>query len=283
MAANLRTIMAANSKALSAAIMFILLALLVWTSFFDVGVSSMGRIPRAHWREIAEAKRISILDSIPNEWRLDSPIIADASRQRTLAGSYMDSLLDEDTRVLTALDSSAIVEQVSKGLVTSVEIIRAFAKRTAIAHQIVRRYAEKPKTQLTDRDTQNGNLLEFFYDLALERAQELDRYFKQYNSTVGPLHGLPVSLKDQFHVKGVETTMAYVGWIGTFEGEKGTNKERHVESELVRELLELGAIPIAKVSIVETAVKSLVDIMTDKPRANIMGMESPTKRVKADY
>lgn len=28
---------------------------------------------------------------------------------------------------------------------------------------------------------------------------------------MGPLHGLPVSLKDQFHVKGVETTMGYVG------------------------------------------------------------------------
>ena len=28
---------------------------------------------------------------------------------------------------------------------------------------------------------------------------------------MGPLHGLPVSLKDQFHVKDVETTMGYIG------------------------------------------------------------------------
>ena len=34
---------------------------------------------------------------------------------------------------------------------------------------------------------------------------------------------------------------------GTFEGQKGTGKEKRFESELVRELYSLGAIPIAKV------------------------------------
>lgn len=54
-------------------------------------------------------------------------------------------------------------------------------------------------------------------------------------------------MKDQFHVKGMETSMAYTGWIGTFEGRKGTGKERVFESELVKELHSLGAIIIAKV------------------------------------
>ena len=85
------------------------------------------------------------------------------------------------------------------------------------------------------------------FDAALDRAKELDRYFEQHHKTIGPLHGLPVSLKDQFHVKGMETSMAYIGWIGTFEGRKGTGKEKVFESELVRELHSLGAIPIAKV------------------------------------
>jgi len=45
-------------------------------------------------------------------------------------------------------------------------------------------------------------------------------------------------MKDQFHVKSVNTSMGYVGWI---------EKERPVESLLVKELKSLGAIPIAKV------------------------------------
>ena len=29
----------------------------------------------------------------------------------------------------------------------------------------------------------------------------------EHHTPIGPLHGLPISLKDQFHVKGVETSM----------------------------------------------------------------------------
>lgn len=50
-------------------------------------------------------------------------------------------------------------------------------------------------------------LTEIFIDNALERAAELDAYFKEHGTVVGPLHGLPISLKDQFPIKGLETTM----------------------------------------------------------------------------
>lgn len=30
----------------------------------------------------------------------------------------------------------------------------------------------------------------------------------------GPLHGIPVSLKDQFDIKDVELTMGYAGYLG---------------------------------------------------------------------
>ena len=55
-------------------------------------------------------------------------------------------------------------------------------------------------------------------------------------------------------MEGLETTMGYVGWIDTFEGEKGSGKERRFESQIVRDLRSLGAIPFAKVSIVNIIV-----------------------------
>lgn len=58
------------------------------------------------------------------------------------------------------------------------------------------------------------------------------------------MDGLPVTLKDQYRVKGVETSMGHVGWIGTFEGQEGSGKENSVESGLST----LGAVPITLVS-----------------------------------
>jgi amidase len=97
------------------------------------------------------------------------------------------------------------------------------------------------------RTPQNNCLHEIFFEEALLLAAEQDEYYDRTGQTVGPLHGLPISLKDQFHVKYAETTMGYIGWIGTFEGQKDTDKEFNVESQLVEELRALGAIFYCKV------------------------------------
>ncbi len=90
---------------------------------------------------------------------------------------------------------------------------------------------------------------ETFFDVAIQDAKHLDKYFATEKGPIGPLHGLPVSLKDQFHVRSVETTMGYTGWIGTFMGKKGTGQERVFESEMVRELRALGAVLYCKTSV----------------------------------
>jgi amidase len=50
-------------------------------------------------------------------------------------------------------------------------------------------------------------LTEIFFDQAFERAKELDEHLKKTGKPVGPLHGLPISLKDQLNIKGIECTM----------------------------------------------------------------------------
>jgi amidase len=90
-------------------------------------------------------------------------------------------------------------------------------------------------------------MLDICFSDAIYRAKELDAYYKRNGKVIGPLHGLPVTFKDQFHIKGRETTLGYVGWVGTFEGCKDDPNKGAVESELIGELVRLGAIPIGKV------------------------------------
>lgn len=99
---------------------------------------------------------------------------------------------------------------------------------------------------------QNNCLHEIFFDEALDRAKYLDDYYAKNNKTIGPLHGLPISLKDQFHVKGIDTTMGYVGWIGSNLGISEPKQMHQVESQIVAELLSLGAVLFCKTSLPQT-------------------------------
>ena len=55
------------------------------------------------------------------------------------------------------------------------------------------------KNCLTEFQTNCGH--EFFPDEALSQAKYLDDYFQKYGKPIGPLHGLPISLKDQLRIK----------------------------------------------------------------------------------
>jgi amidase len=58
--------------------------------------------------------------------------------------------------------------------------------------------------------------------------------------------------------------MGYVGWIGTFEGKKGTGKEKVYESEMVTMLRNAGAVLYCKTSVPHT-------LMSGETVNNIIG------------
>ena len=112
--------------------------------------------------------------------------------------------------------------------------------------------------------SQNNCLHEIFFDQALERAVQLDDYYAKHKRTLGPLHGIPISLKDQFHVKGVDTTMGYVGWIGSNLGINDPSQAHQVESQITSELLSLGAVLYCKTSLPQT-------LLIGETKNNIIG------------
>ncbi|KAK4033688.1 amidase signature domain-containing protein [Parachaetomium inaequale] len=184
--------------------------------------------PSRPWKEVVADKLTADRAKIPEHWRLSADVIAAAKTRKQIAGDFVEGLLDSETRHVTSADAPDLVAAIANGSLTAVQVVTAYCKRAAFAHQL------------------SNLLLEIGFDTALARANELDDYFKTNNKLIGPLHGLPVTLKDQFHVKSLETSMGFVGWIGTFEGKKGTGKEKKLESQVIRELWSLGAIPIGK-------------------------------------
>ncbi|OTB14987.1 hypothetical protein K445DRAFT_301576 [Daldinia sp. EC12] len=194
-------------------------------------------VGRPRWRQIAEDKRQSNLNKIPAEWRLSDSVVQESKSSRKITGDFFDRLLDDETRRITSLDAEDLLRDISNSNLTAVQVVTAFSKRAAYAHQLT------------------SNMLEIAFDEALKRAHELDDYFKTHDKLVGPLHGLPVTFKDQFHVKGLGTSLGYVGWIDTFEGKKGTGKEKIFESEITKELNNLGAVPIGKGEAVMQALR----------------------------
>ncbi|EKJ74561.1 hypothetical protein FPSE_05311 [Fusarium pseudograminearum CS3096] len=189
---------------------------------------------KSTWESRAAAKRAEVLDKIRPEWRLSPKDLERARQQRDITGPFIQQFLDERDVSVTSMTSAPILKALGEGKLSAVQVASAFCKRAAVAHQI------------------NNCLHEVFFDQALERAKYLDDYFAKHNKPLGPLHGLPISLKDQFHVKGVDTTMGYVGWIGGNLGVSDPDKTHKVESQIVTELLSLGAVLYCKTSLPQT-------------------------------
>lgn len=78
------------------------------------------------------------------------------------------------------------------------------------------------------------------FEDALEQARQLDHTFQRTGQVKGPLHGIPVTVKDQFNVKGVDTTLGYVGRSFAPATE---------DAVLVQMLKDMGAIVLAKTNL----------------------------------
>ncbi len=79
---------------------------------------------------------------------------------------------------------------------------------------------------------------------ALEDAATLDAHFKKTSSFVGPLHGIPVLVKDNYDVAGLQTTggsAALLGWVPPYD------------STVVAKLRAAGAVILAKTTMSEWA------------------------------
>lgn len=85
------------------------------------------------------------------------------------------------------------------------------------------------------------------FDEAQKRAEYLDSLRAQ-GQLAGPLHGLPISIKDNFHHRGTESTIGMLSFLGEVSSES---------SPLVQILLKLGAVIYVKTNVPQTMMVSL--------------------------
>ncbi|KAL4902612.1 hypothetical protein BDW74DRAFT_169484 [Aspergillus multicolor] len=150
------------------------------------------KMAEPHWKPIVRQKRLTQQQSIPPPWRLPASTLTTA--QTPLEAIQTCGILTTEELQWTSItDITELVRLLTSRTVTSVQLTAAFCKRAAIAQQLT------------------GCLTEIFFDRALARAKTLDEEFERTGKVAGPLHGVPVSVKDRFDVQGFDTT---VGWVG---------------------------------------------------------------------
>jgi amidase len=199
-------------------------------------------LPIADWQELAKSKKESVAAKIPKDWLLPSTLTSQYNETSTL--NVLDvprtcGLLTEQELAITEdHDATALVQLMSKGELKSVDVVTAFCKRAAIAQQCV------------------SCLTEIMFDEALANARECDAYLEKEGKPIGPFHGLPISLKDSFNVKGTQATIGYVSFI--------TRPQAATNSSLVDILATAGAVFHVKTNLPQT-------MMTADSHNNIFG------------
>src|SRR5437868_3737941 len=119
---------------------------------------------------------------------------------------------------LTALTASELAERIRAGSVTAVEAVEAY---------IARIEAVNPKS---------NSVVWKLYDVARAEAKAADEK-RALGEPLGPLHGVPITIKDQFLLKGTPTTWGLL------------NRQNHraeADGPMVERLRSAGAIVLGK-------------------------------------
>ncbi|KUJ21215.1 amidase [Mollisia scopiformis] len=189
------------------------------------------------WQQRCARKRAARDDLIPKSW-LVPELMKSQSSNLLEVPTTCGVLTEQEIRITTDYDAVGIVAAIRDTTFTAEEVTTAFCKRAAIAQQLT------------------NCLTEIFFDEAIECARSLDKQRKANpEKQLGPFHGLPISLKDSFKLKGKDATIGLVCFVGAPAEEN---------SALVDLLQSLGAVLYCKTNVPQT-------MMTADSENNIFG------------
>ncbi|KAM3082450.1 hypothetical protein ACMFMF_002112 [Clarireedia jacksonii] len=131
------------------------------------------------YKEIAAIAQERRAAALPKDYLLPKEQLANLPRDVTGIPMSSEHFTPKELAII-GTSAEGILQNVREKLWTSVEVTKAFSKAAVVAHQLT------------------NCLTEILIPEALERAQALDNHLAKTGEVVGPLHGLPISLKDCF-------------------------------------------------------------------------------------
>jgi amidase len=145
-----------------------------------------------------EAQISSNLDDfaakVPEEYYIPQSIVDNPPKDVTGVPRESGILTEKELHITESYDAVSLAKAIASKELTAVEVATAFAKRAIVAHQVT------------------CCLTEWFMDEGIERAKALDEHLEKTGKTVGPLHGVPISVKEHMPVAGHYSAW---GWLDT--------------------------------------------------------------------
>ncbi|KAK7416654.1 hypothetical protein QQZ08_011920 [Neonectria magnoliae] len=148
------------------------------------------------WEELGAKKRDELLSSIPKEWLIPGSLFPPESQNDITSWPETSGWFTRDELKITNLTATELVPRLASGQLRSEHVTRAFCKRAAAAHQLT------------------NCLSETCFDRAFATARARDEHLARTGKPVGPLHGLPISLKDNFNLQGLDATVGFASHVG---------------------------------------------------------------------
>lgn len=103
-------------------------------------------------------------------------------------------VLEPEEIRITSLPPEELVQLLASGQLTATTVTKAFLRRAGLAQKLV------------------NCVTELLPERSLARAKYLDDYFLEHKRPIGPLHGLPISVKEHIGMEGLRLSAAYVDW-----------------------------------------------------------------------
>jgi amidase len=152
------------------------------------------------WQDIAAIAQAYRDESIARV----QPVVPDPPTDLPLnLTSLPAKLLPKHVVEITESPTERLLQQMASGNLTSTEVTQAFLQRAGLASKLV------------------NCITELLPERSLQRAADLDKYYAQHGKPIGPLHGLPISVKEHIAMKDLDLNAGFVSWVGNVAQDDG--------------------------------------------------------------